>query len=449
MVFLEISGISFRYKSVEVLENISFSIGEGEFVGILGPNGSGKTTLLKTISGLLKPYTGVVLLNGADIHRMASRDIARQMAVVPQDSVVAFDFTALDIVLMGRNPHLSKFQLENPRDLSIAKKALELTGVWHLADRPIAEVSGGERQRIVIARALAQEPRILLLDEPTLHLDIDSQIDVMDLLKNLCKKDRLIVMAVLHDFNLAARYCDKIILLHEKKIVSLGRAEEVLNKENMANVFGVEAIVKRHPMTDTLYVIPLSSSPMKGKTDGKFKVHVICGGGTGASLMARLVKRGWDVTAGVLNVLDTDHEAARMLDIQIASEAPFSPISKETYEENGKLIQLADVVIVTDFPVGYGNLKNLEAATLALEKGIPTLVINSVPIRERDFTNGEAEKYFQKLVNSGAIIVETPDEVLRIIEGVVSQRLPVNNSSKRLCRFRAETNSKTMTQTDS
>jgi iron complex transport system ATP-binding protein len=449
LVFLEISGISFRYKSVEVLENISFSIGEGEFVGILGPNGSGKTTLLKTISGLLKPYTGVVLLNGADIHRMASRDIARQMAVVPQDSVVAFDFTALDIVLMGRNPHLSKFQLENPRDLSIAKKALELTGVWHLADRPIAEVSGGERQRIVIARALAQEPRILLLDEPTLHLDIDSQIDVMDLLKNLCKKDRLIVMAVLHDFNLAARYCDKIILLHEKKIVSLGRAEEVLNKENMANVFGVEAIVKRHPMTDTLYVIPLSSSPMKGKTDGKFKVHVICGGGTGASLMARLVKRGWDVTAGVLNVLDTDHEAARMLDIQIASEAPFSPISKETYEENGKLIQLADVVIVTDFPVGYGNLKNLEAATLALEKGIPTLVINSVPIRERDFTNGEAEKYFQKLVNSGAIIVETPDEVLRIIEGVVSQRLPVNNSSKRLCRFRAETNSKTMTQTDS
>jgi iron complex transport system ATP-binding protein len=446
---LEISGISFRYKSVEVLENISFSIGEGEFVGILGPNGSGKTTLLKTISGLLKPYTGVVLLNGADIHRMASRDIARQMAVVPKDSVVAFDFTALDIVLMGRNPHLSKFQLENPRDLSIAKKALELTGVWHLADRPIAEVSGGERQRIVIARALAQEPRILLLDEPTLHLDIDSQIDVMDLLKNLCKKDRLIVMAVLHDFNLAARYCDKIILLHEKKIVSLGRAEEVLNKENMANVFGVEAIVKRHPMTDTLYVIPLSSSPMKGKTDGKFKVHVICGGGTGASLMARLVKRGWDVTAGVLNVLDTDHEAARMLDIQIASEAPFSPISKETYEENGKLIQLADVVIVTDFPVGYGNLKNLEAATLALEKGIPTLVINSVPIRERDFTNGEAEKYFQKLVNSGAIIVETPDEVLRIIEGVVSQRLPVNNSSKRLCRFRAETNSKTMTQTDS
>ncbi len=427
MVFLEIHDISFRYESVEVLENISFSIGEGEFVGILGPNGSGKTTLLKTISGLLKPYTGVVLLNGTVIHQMASKDVAKQVAVVPQDSMAAFNFTALDIVLMGRNPHLSRFQWENPRDLSIAKKALELTGVWHLADRLIAEVSGGESQRIVIARALAQEPKVLLLDEPTLHLDIDSQIGIMDLLKNLCKKDRLIVMAVLHDFNLAARYCDKFILLHEKKIVSLGRAEEVLNKENMANVFGVVAIVKRHPMTDTLYVIPLSTSPMRERTDGEFKVHVVCGGGSGVSLMVKLVKRGWNVTAGVLNVLDTDHEVAQMLDIQIASEAPFSPITKETYEENRKLIQHADVVIVTDFPVGYGNLKNLEAAMMALEKGIPTIVVNSVPIRERDFTNGEAEKYFQKLVSSGATIVETSDEVLHIIEGLVSQRLPVND----------------------
>jgi iron complex transport system ATP-binding protein len=416
---LEIHDISFRYESVDVLENITFSVREGEFVGVLGPNGSGKTTLLRTISGLSKPYKGVVLLNGTDIHRMSSKDVAKQVAVVPQDSVVAFNFTALDIVLMGRNPHLSRFQLENPKDLSIAKKALKLTGVWHLADRPITEVSGGERQRIVIARALAQEPKVLLLDEPTLHLDIDSQIGIMDLLKNLCKKDKLIVMAVLHDFNLAARYCDKIILLHEKRIVSLGRAEEVLNKDNIAKVFGVEAIVKRHPMTDTLYIIPITTSPLREKTGGEFKVHVICGGGSGASLMVKLVKRGWDVTAGVLNVLDTDHEAAQMLDIPIASEAPFSPITREAYEENMKLIQNADVVIVTDFPVGYGNLRNLEAALMALEKGIPTLVINSTPIRERDFTNGEAEKYLQKLVCGGAIILKTSDEVLQAIEGLI------------------------------
>ncbi|MEM2850686.1 MAG: ABC transporter ATP-binding protein [Candidatus Bathyarchaeia archaeon] len=420
MVFLELHDISFRYESVDVLENITFSIGEGEFVGVLGPNGSGKTTLLRTISGLLKPYKGAVLLNGTDIHRLSSKDVAKQVAVVPQDSVAAFNFTALDIVLMGRNPHLSRFQLENPRDLAIAKKALELTGVWHLADRPITEVSGGERQRIIIARALAQEPKVLLLDEPTLHLDIDSQIGIMDLLKNLCKKDKLIVMAVLHDFNLAARYCDKIILLHEKKIISLGRAEDVLNKENMAKVFGVEAIVKRHPMTDTLYIIPITTSPIKKRTSGEFKVHVICGGGSGASLMVKLVKRGWDVTAGVLNILDTDYEAAQMLNIQVASEAPFSPITKEAFEENRKLIQSADVVVVTDFPVGHGNLRNLEAAFIAVEKGIPTLVINSTPIQERDFTNGEAERYFHKLVGNGATIVKNPDEVFRIIEGLIN-----------------------------
>ena len=393
MVSLEIDRVSCRYESIEVLNSLSFSARGGEFVGVLGPNGSGKTTLLRTISRTLKPYEGVVLLNESDVYQMTNRGVAKEMTVVPQDSLIAFSFTALDVVLMGRNPHLTRFQTESSEDLAIARKAMRLTGVWHLADRPITDVSGGERQRIVIARALTQKPRVLLLDEPTLHLDINSQIEIMDLLKNLCKENKIIVIAVFHDFNLAARYCDKLILLHDKKIVSLGKPEEVLTKGNISEVFGVGAFVKRHPITNSLYVIPISTSLLASDIKkGGFRVHVICGGGSGASLMTRLV-RGWNVTAGVLNVLDTDYEAAQMLGIPVASEAPFSPIAKEAYKENLRLIQQADTVIVTDFLIGYGNLKNLEAVKVASEKSIPTIVIDNVPIEKRDFTGGKAEKY--------------------------------------------------------
>jgi len=422
LVSLEIDRVSCRYESIEVLNSLSFSARGGEFVGVLGPNGSGKTTLLRTISRTLKPYEGVVLLNESDVYQMTNRGVAKEMTVVPQDSLIAFSFTALDVVLMGRNPHLTRFQTESSEDLAIARKAMRLTGVWHLADRPITDVSGGERQRIVIARALTQKPRVLLLDEPTLHLDINSQIEIMDLLKNLCKENKIIVIAVFHDFNLAARYCDKLILLHDKKIVSLGKPEEVLTKGNISEVFGVGAFVKRHPITNSLYVIPISTSLLASDIKkGGFRVHVICGGGSGASLMTRLV-RGWNVTAGVLNVLDTDYEAAQMLGIPVASEAPFSPIAKEAYKENLRLIQQADTVIVTDFLIGYGNLKNLEAVKVASEKSIPTIVIDNVPIEKRDFTGGKAEKYFKKILAARVTIVKSHDEALRVIEELAKQR---------------------------
>lgn len=427
MFSLEIDSVKCRYESIEVLDGLSFSVGSNEFMGVLGPNGSGKTTLLRTISRTLKPHTGVILLDGQDIYQMTSKAVAKQVAVVPQDSVIAFSFTALDVVLMGRSPHLSRFQMEDPKDLAIAEEAMKLVDVWHLADRPITEVSGGERQRIVIARALTQKPRVLLLDEPTLHLDVGSQIEIMDLTKNLCKQNKLITISVFHDFNLAARYSDRLILLHDKRIVSIGKPEDVLTRKNIAGVFGVEAFVKKHPITNSLYVIPLSisgleSTPAEAKKK-KFRVHVICGGGSGSLLMANLVKQGLNVTAGVLNLLDTDHDAAQALSIPIASEAPFSPITEEAYTENLRFIQQARVVIVTDFLIGHGNLRNLEAVKVALEKKIPTVILNNLPIEKRDFTNGEAERCFKELIAAGVHVVETHDQALRIIERVQNERL--------------------------
>ncbi|MEM3881652.1 MAG: ABC transporter ATP-binding protein, partial [Candidatus Bathyarchaeia archaeon] len=254
MVVLNVDGIECRYGSVKVLENVSFSVKEGDFVGILGPNGSGKTTLLKSISRTLKPYRGTILLNEADIYSLKSVDVARQLAVVPQDSSIGFNFAALDVVLMGRNPHLSRFQMESSKDLAIAKKAMLLTNTWQFAERPINELSGGERQRVIIARALAQEPKILLLDEPLTHLDIINQLEIMDLVKSLCVNEKLIVLAVFHDLNLAARYCTSAIMLKKGKIFAAGSLDEVLTSENIKSVFDVDAIVKRHLVTNSLFV---------------------------------------------------------------------------------------------------------------------------------------------------------------------------------------------------
>jgi iron complex transport system ATP-binding protein len=410
LVLLNVDGVECRYGSIKVLENISLSVKEGDFVGILGPNGSGKTTLLKSISRSLKPRRGTILLNEADIYTLKGVEVARQMAVVPQDTTIGFSFAALDIVLMGRNPHMTRFQMEGEKDLAIARKAMKLTNTWHLSERPINELSGGEKQRVIIARALAQEPRILLLDEPMTHLDIINQLEIMDLVKNLCVKEKLIVLAVFHDLNLAARYCTSAVLLKNGTIFSTGSLDEVLTSENIKNVFRVNAIVKKHLVTNSLFVLPLS--PQKSSPSRKCSIHLICGAGTGTSLMKVLLDEGYSVTAGVLNVLDTDFETAEFLKIPVTTEAPFSPITEKTHKANLDMISKASKVVLTSVPFGYGNLQNLEAAREALVRGIPTFVIEEVPIEKRDFTKGKAKALLMELQSKGAMFVTNQTELL-------------------------------------
>ena len=179
---------------------------------------AGKSTLLKNIGRTLKPSQGAILLNDKDIYTLKSIDVAKQLAVVPQDNAISFNFTAIEVVMMGRTPHLARFEMETEKDLAIAKKAMNLTNTWHLAQRPVNELSGGERQRVIIARAIAQEPKVLLLDEPLTYLDIINQLEIMDLIKSLCVSEGLIVMAVVHDLNLAARYCNYALLLKKGRV---------------------------------------------------------------------------------------------------------------------------------------------------------------------------------------------------------------------------------------
>lgn len=413
MVQLKIEGVNCFYDSVKVLKDVCLSVETGTFLGILGPNGSGKTTLLKSISRVLKPQTGAILLDDSDVYQMKTSEAAKNMAVVPQDSSITFSFKALDVVLMGRTPHLSRFETEGDKDIAIARQAMEYTGTWHFADRLVTELSGGERQRIIIARALTQQPKVLLLDEPTSHLDICNQLEIMDLLKHLCVEKKLLIVGVFHDFNLAARYCDSIILLKDGKIVDAGKTVETLTSDNIKKVFGIETIVNRHPVTDLPYVIPISKP--KDQERKNIRVHLICGAGTGSVLMKILSDSGYTVSAGVLNQLDTDHESALMLGVEMASEAPLSPITDGAYEANLELIAKADAVILTSIPFGWGNLRNLEAAKVALKRGVLTFVVNRVPVKDRDFTKGQASVLFSEIEKLGAVLVAGQEELLHLL----------------------------------
>jgi len=413
VVNLIIKDIDCFYDSTKILENVRFSVETGTFLGILGPNGSGKTTLLKSISRVLKPSKGAILIDDSDIYQMKTTDVAKNMAVVPQDSSISFSFTALDIVLMGRTPHLTRLQREGTKDLAIAKQAMEYTGTWNLGNRLITELSGGERQRVIIARALTQQPKILLLDEPTSHLDISNQIEIMDILKQLCVEKKLLIVGVFHDFNLAARYCDSIILLKNGKIVAAGKASDTLTCENIKVVFGIDAIVNKHPVTGLPYVIPVSKP--KDQQQKNLSVHLICGAGTGSTLMKILVDSGYSVTAGVLNVLDTDFQTAQYLKIPVTTESPFSPVTEEAQKANLNMIKKANLVVLTSVPFGSGNLQNIEAVKEALKLGIPTYVVDEVPIEIRDFTHGKAKTLYNELKKLGAHFVGNQNELLYVL----------------------------------
>lgn len=258
-VMLQVIDVHFSYNGLPVLRGLSLSVGPGELVGVVGPNGAGKTTLLRLIAGVLAPSSGHVLVSGLDLRSVRPAERARMVAAVPQSAQVPKGFSVLDVVLMGRNPHLGLLQWEGKRDLQIAASAMEQTGIAGLAERQATELSGGEQQRVVVAMALAQEAPVLLLDEPTSNLDLAHQQRVMELVRGICRERDGAVMVSMHDLTLAAQSCDRLVMLAEGRVSAEGTPAEVLTAENIRKAYGADVVVTQHPQSGDPVVLPAAT----------------------------------------------------------------------------------------------------------------------------------------------------------------------------------------------
>jgi len=397
---LSIDGLRFSFSfdaeaDREVLKGISFDVRSGELISILGPNGSGKTTLLRCISATLKPKLGSVYIDGASVRNMKSRDIAKRFAFVEQSSALGYELSVIDVVMLGRLPYIKRFSLPTEEDLKAVERSLEVVGIAALGKRSFDELSGGEKQKVLIALAIAQSTKVLLLDEPTAHLDIKAQIEVMELLRKLCREGKIVLMAT-HDVSFASHFSDRVLLLRDGEQIAFGPPEEVIREGLIKKTFGVGLSIARE---------------IRKNGNKRGRVHVICGGGTGASLLEKLYD--FEISAGVVNIFDSDHEKAVELGAEIVEEQPFAPISEEAFKKNVELIKKADFVIVTGFPIGYGNIKNIEAALEACRMGKRVLLLG----RCEDFTDGRAKSMLEQLKNS-AISFSNEKEILDFLQSM-------------------------------
>ena len=268
MIGLRMRQVSFSYSDGLVLRDVDLSVGAGEIVGLLGPNGSGKTTLLKLASGILKPGQGDIWLDGSDLHRLSRRSVARRVAVMPQQFHIPFAFTVGEVVTLGRTPFIRALAGETAADKEAVRAALAMVGVADLEERRFDELSGGERQKVVLAMALAQQPRLLLLDEPTVHLDITHQVEILERVRSLNRKQGITVIAAMHDLNLASLYFDRLVLLKEGRVVIDGTPTEVITEDVLREVFAAPVRVERHPATGTPHVVIMPQGSEGSPGDG-------------------------------------------------------------------------------------------------------------------------------------------------------------------------------------
>ena len=272
-MILSAQHVSYRYRSKAhtsfALRDVSVAIERGSLAGLLGPNGCGKTTLLRLLAGILHPDAGAVTLDGGSLTALTRRAVARRIAIVPQETHPAFDYTAMEMVLMGRHPHLGPFELESPKDVDVAYAAMASTGIDHLAERAYMTLSGGEKQRVIIASALAQEPEVLLLDEPTASLDLGYQVEIAARLARLTRERSVTMVMATHDLNLAASICDTLVLMRDGQILAQGTTADVLDGDAVQRLYGVDADVRFHEAAGHLVVVPVGPAPTLRQAQGR------------------------------------------------------------------------------------------------------------------------------------------------------------------------------------
>lgn len=419
---LRVDDLSTSLGGKLIVDSVSLEVKRGEVLGVVGANGSGKTTLLRTIAGLIDADGGDVAVDGENgtavltagksgSAEMSQRERARRLAYMPQHAE-SHPFTVFESVLMGRYPHLGRFQLEGASDRELAMAAMERTATTEFADRKLDTLSGGERQRVVLARVIVQQADVLLMDEPTASLDLRHQMLTMDLVREEVSGRNVGAIVILHDLSLAARFCDRLVLLDGGRKIAEGTPWEVLTPENLRLGFGVEGLVEPDPVTGKPHVLLLGSERVgtddlvgTGRT-----VHIICGAGSGRELMHQARVAGYTVTAGVLGTGDSDRETAERLGLRYVGAQPFAAITDEQNADHLELVRAADHVVLCGMTVGMNNVRNIEAAREAGSLIVIEPVSDDVSGgsgETEDFTGGRAPALRRELIERAGQVPES------------------------------------------
>ncbi|MGL4547982.1 ABC transporter ATP-binding protein [Eubacterium aggregans] len=407
---LHFDGVHTGYGEREIIKGFTATIHEGEFVGLIGSNGTGKSTLLKGVSGLLPITAGQIWVQGEDNASLSQRERARRMAVVPQHFAIDYDFYVEDIVMMGRNPYLGFRDREGHRDRDIVARAMAVTGTEKFRGRIFNELSGGEKQRVVIARAIAQEPEIILLDEPTSALDVHHQIEVMEMIVRLNTESGMTVVAVLHDLNLASRYCGRLIMINDGQVVADGPPEAVIVDDNMRLLYNMRMLIRENTLFEKPEVIPIRVLKPQ-QVENPLSIHVICGGGGAVRILDELSEMGHRVTLGVVNEGSDDWRMAEYLGLKMVAIPPFMAVSPEDQRKNLALMAGADVLLVADVPFGTGNIENLRG--LSDFKG--TIVMHR-SVLSGDFTVGLVAEALEDIrLQRAVVMIDDHDDFLAMI----------------------------------
>lgn len=410
-VALEYRDASLGYDR-PVVTGASLQVRAGEVAGLIGPNGAGKSTMLRAVTGGARVIAGALEILGRSRSAYDPRSLARVVAALPQNVSATFRFSAREFVEMGRHPHLGRFVDLSSGDAAVVDEAMERTDTARLAGEAVDTLSGGDLQRLTLAQTLAQQPRVLLLDEPTSHLDLNHRLQVLDLVRSLADEG-LAVLAVFHDLDMAARYSDTLAVVHDGSLGSCGTPAQVLTGPLLAEVFGVSAVIGTDAVTGSVSVTPVLRRGDMPEPRG-VRVHVVGGSGSSARLLRRLVREGYEVTAGALNAGDTDHEVAVALGLRFVPLPPFAPVDLHAEAEAAALAAVADVVVVSSTPFGTANLGNLRAAVRTGGR----LILTGSLGPERDFTRGEAAGLWDAAVVAGAVTAASEDDVMHAISEV-------------------------------
>lgn len=358
-MMLRTDKLTVGYGKKTVVSDIDVMLMKGQFVCLLGPNGSGKSTILKTIVKMLSPLGGAVYLNDKEIIRMSNQEMAKTTAVVLTEPISAGLLTAYDVVMLGRHPYTGMLGKPTQKDSDIVIESLKIVNAENIAQRYFSELSDGEKQKTLLARALAQEPQLIVLDEPTSHLDARHRIEVMLILRQLSRERGVTVIASLHDIDLAMKACDVAILIKDGHVIACGIPEDVLRND---------LVTELYDMARASFDRGLGSIELKGQQSGK-RIFVVAGAGTGASVYRILTKHDFSISTGILPENDIDFRIGQSLGAEIIGSQAYQNIAQDTYQKALKSFDSCEQVIDSGFPVGTANQLNIELITRALESG--------------------------------------------------------------------------------